>query len=141
MNVLIDIATIRRSKILLFIDSQYRRIDEIGPALHGNAVDIQEQIDLFFQRYFEDIFLYRSLPADFSISILRSQLYRLGDDLRIGLCYRYRPGGSSGHPGGRDVIGRSKTPGAIGYHPDAYPKRFRIGNILDPVFPRDHKLI
>src|SRR5690606_8374772 len=76
MNILIDIRSVCRSKILLLIDYKQCGIDESGAVVHRRVVDVQQKIDFILYRDFHRILLNWGIPSDIAMAAYWCEHYR-----------------------------------------------------------------
>ena len=141
MNILINVWSIGRCKILLLIHHKKCGVHKVGSVFHGCPVCTQKQINFFRDRYFLEILFYWSFPRNFSVRFNRGQ--NNGLLLNFGICFR---NGYSVLCGlfntifGYIVCG-GKTPSTISNHSDTNSERFGIYYILDLILSCEYILV
>nr|WP_238151325.1 hypothetical protein [Xanthomonas campestris] len=140
MHVLVDVGAIGAGEILLLVDHEQHRVDEVGTGGSGRGIDAEQQVHLVLDRHFHRVLLDRRFPAGLAHAGRGSELDRRALYLGIGLGDRGRLLRGLGHALLGEIVGGRKAPRACHDHADAGTDGLCVDHVLHLVFAGDHEL-
>ena len=141
VHVLVDVAAVGGGEVLLLVDQEQRRVDEVGAGLHRRGIDADQQVDLFLDRHVRQS---RSCGSAWPSATSptpwrRRQLRPARSEAGVGLGDRHGLARDGGHRVGGLHVGGGKALGAVDHHAHADAGRFAVDDVLDPRLAGDHR--